>query len=135
MLPTMQNPTAESAELLLRNSCAAVVVIRGNDGAIRGFDGLRRKAFLDGGRIPHAARHRSAPDGQGDVTHTHIAWHVDKYLRCYVPSPCLIGQQLFVAERFSAAERFLPVCECSRQFRYPCGLLAGQVPGFRWIGC
>src|SRR5262249_50285588 len=37
------------------------------------------------------------PDGAGDVTATHVAWHV-KNASCYVPSPAVIGDYLFVAE-------------------------------------
>ncbi|MCA9061240.1 MAG: PQQ-binding-like beta-propeller repeat protein [Planctomycetaceae bacterium] len=36
-------------------------------------------------------------DGSGDVTDTHVAWHSEK-AKCYVPSPVLVGQQLFVAD-------------------------------------
>lgn len=46
------------------------------------------------------------PDGIGDVTKTHVAWHVDKYVRCYVPSPVLIGNQLFVADDRGTASCF-----------------------------
>jgi outer membrane protein assembly factor BamB len=46
------------------------------------------------------------PDGLGDVTDTHVAWHVDKYVRCYVPSPVLVGQQLFVADDRGTASSF-----------------------------
>ncbi|MCA9063102.1 MAG: PQQ-binding-like beta-propeller repeat protein, partial [Planctomycetaceae bacterium] len=37
------------------------------------------------------------PDGSGDVTTTHVAWHSEK-AKCYVPSPVLVGQRLFVAD-------------------------------------
>lgn len=37
------------------------------------------------------------PDGQGDVTATHVAWHSTE-AKCYVPSPVLVDQYLFVAD-------------------------------------
>lgn len=37
------------------------------------------------------------PDGSGDVTNTHVTWHV-KNLSCYVPSPVLVGDRLYVAD-------------------------------------
>lgn len=46
------------------------------------------------------------PDGIGDVTESHIAWHVDKYVRCYVPSPVLVGNHLFVADDRGTASCF-----------------------------
>jgi outer membrane protein assembly factor BamB len=45
-------------------------------------------------------------DGIGDVTGSHIAWHVDKYVRCYVPSPVLVGNHLFVADDRGTASCF-----------------------------
>lgn len=45
-------------------------------------------------------------DGVGDVTTTHIAWHVDQYVRCYVPSPVLVGDRLFVADDRGTANCF-----------------------------
>ncbi|TVQ00669.1 MAG: serine/threonine protein kinase [Planctomycetaceae bacterium] len=44
--------------------------------------------------------------GEGDVTATHIDWHVDQYVRCYVPSPVLIDQWLFVADDRGTANCF-----------------------------
>lgn len=37
------------------------------------------------------------PDGTGDVTDTHVAWHSTE-VKCYVPSPVVVGKQLFVAD-------------------------------------
>ncbi len=37
------------------------------------------------------------PDGKGDVTDTHIAWHTRK-AACYVPSPVLVKNNLFVVD-------------------------------------
>jgi hypothetical protein len=46
------------------------------------------------------------PKGQGDVTQSHVAWHVDQYVRCYVPSPIVIGKQLLVADDRGTASAF-----------------------------
>ncbi len=46
------------------------------------------------------------PDGRGDVTESHIDWHVDQYVRCYVPSPVLIDHWLFVADDRGTANCF-----------------------------
>jgi len=45
-------------------------------------------------------------DGAGDVTASHVQWHVDKYVKCYVPSPVLVGQKLFVADDRGTANCF-----------------------------
>jgi outer membrane protein assembly factor BamB len=37
------------------------------------------------------------PDGKGNVTDTHVVWHV-KNARCYVPSPVVIGGYLMIAD-------------------------------------
>lgn len=37
------------------------------------------------------------PRGKGDVTETHVRWH-SKEVRCYVPSPVVIGDYLIVAD-------------------------------------
>ena len=37
------------------------------------------------------------PDGQGNITDTHVAWHVET-ARCYVPSPVVIGDYLYIAD-------------------------------------
>jgi len=37
------------------------------------------------------------PDGEGDVTKSHVAWNVTD-AKCYVPSPVLVGDRLFVAD-------------------------------------
>jgi len=40
------------------------------------------------------------------VTKSHVAWHVDQYVRSYVPSPVLIGNRLFVADDRGTANCF-----------------------------
>lgn len=45
------------------------------------------------------------PDGMGDVTKTHVAWHVTN-LSCYVPSPVVVGQYLIVADDRGTANCF-----------------------------
>lgn len=37
------------------------------------------------------------PDGQGDVTDTHVAWHAQN-AKCYVPSPVVVDGYLIVAD-------------------------------------
>ena len=37
------------------------------------------------------------PDGRGDVTDTHVAWHATG-ARCYVPSPIVVGNYLLVPD-------------------------------------
>lgn len=37
------------------------------------------------------------PDGEGDVTETHVVWHVTD-ARCYVPSPVVLNGYLFVSD-------------------------------------
>jgi len=38
------------------------------------------------------------PDGNGDVTGTHVVWHETNKVGCYVPSPVLAGDYLLVAD-------------------------------------
>lgn len=45
------------------------------------------------------------PDGLGDVTNTHVEWHA-KNVACYVPSPVVIGNSLFVADDRGTANCF-----------------------------
>jgi outer membrane protein assembly factor BamB len=45
------------------------------------------------------------PDGTGDVTDTHVAWHITT-AKCYVPSPVVIGRHLFVADDRGTANSF-----------------------------
>ena len=45
------------------------------------------------------------PDGSGDVTDTHVAWHA-KNAKCYVPSPVVIGDYLLVADDRGTANCF-----------------------------
>ena len=45
------------------------------------------------------------PDGRGDVSDTHVRWHV-KNVRCYVPSPVVEGKYLLVADDRGTANCF-----------------------------
>jgi outer membrane protein assembly factor BamB len=45
------------------------------------------------------------PDGTGNVTDSHVAWHVTN-ARCYVPSPVLVDGHLFVADDRGTANCF-----------------------------
>jgi outer membrane protein assembly factor BamB len=45
------------------------------------------------------------PNGSGDVSETHVAWH-SKEAKCYVPSPVLVGDYLFVADDRGTANCF-----------------------------
>lgn len=45
------------------------------------------------------------PDGEGNVTDTHVAWHVTN-VRCYVPSPSVIDGYLVVADDRGTANCF-----------------------------
>jgi len=45
------------------------------------------------------------PDGTGDVSETHVSWH-SKQAACYVPSPVVVGQYLFVADDRGTANCF-----------------------------
>lgn len=58
------------------------------------FDG--DKFYLSAGFPDHYVM-AIRPDGEGNVTDTHVAWSVTE-AKCYVPSPVLVGQQLFVAD-------------------------------------
>jgi outer membrane protein assembly factor BamB len=58
------------------------------------FDG--EKFFLSAGFPDHFVM-AIRPDGTGDVTKTHVAWNITE-AKCYVPSPVLVGNQLFVAD-------------------------------------
>jgi outer membrane protein assembly factor BamB len=44
-------------------------------------------------------------DGRGDVTETHVDWHVNT-ARCYVPSPVVLGPYLLVADDRGTANCF-----------------------------
>lgn len=46
------------------------------------------------------------PDGQGNVTDTHIVWHATN-AKCYVPSPVFVGDYLLVADDRGTANCFL----------------------------
>jgi outer membrane protein assembly factor BamB len=45
------------------------------------------------------------PDGRGNVTGTHVAWHVTN-AKCYVPSPIVVGDFLLVADDRGTANCF-----------------------------
>lgn len=45
------------------------------------------------------------PDGSGDVTETHVAWHVTN-VACYVPSPVVVGPYVLVADDRGTANCF-----------------------------
>jgi outer membrane protein assembly factor BamB len=45
------------------------------------------------------------PDGRGDVTDTHVAWHSTE-ARCYVPSPVVVAGYLLVADDRGTANCF-----------------------------
>lgn len=45
------------------------------------------------------------PDGDGDVSQTHVAWHVTN-AACYVPSPVVVGNFLVVADDRGTANCF-----------------------------
>ena len=45
------------------------------------------------------------PDGQGDVTDSHVAWHTQE-VKCYVPSPVLVDKYLIVADDRGTANCF-----------------------------
>jgi outer membrane protein assembly factor BamB len=46
------------------------------------------------------------PDGQGNVTDTHVAWH-ETNAKCYVPSPVVVGDYLIVADDRGTANCFV----------------------------
>jgi hypothetical protein len=58
------------------------------------FDG--EKFYLTAGYPDHFVM-AIRPDGQGDVTETHVAWSSTE-AKCYVPSPVLAKGQLFVVD-------------------------------------
>ncbi|MDA0806680.1 MAG: PQQ-binding-like beta-propeller repeat protein [Planctomycetota bacterium] len=45
------------------------------------------------------------PDGQGDVTDSHVSWHTQE-VKCYVPSPVLVDKYLIVADDRGTANCF-----------------------------
>ena len=45
------------------------------------------------------------PGGSGDVTESHVAWH-SRQVRCYVPSPVVLGDYLLVADDRGTANCF-----------------------------
>ncbi len=58
------------------------------------FDG--EKFYLSAGFPDHYVM-AIRPDGQGDVTKSHVAWNITD-AKCYVPSPVLVNDKLFVAD-------------------------------------
>jgi outer membrane protein assembly factor BamB len=46
------------------------------------------------------------PEGNGDVTDTHVVWHETNKVGCYVPSPVLVGDYLLVADDNGTANCF-----------------------------
>lgn len=46
------------------------------------------------------------PEGNGDVTETHVVWHETEKVGCYVPSPVLTGDYLLVADDNGTANCF-----------------------------
>jgi outer membrane protein assembly factor BamB len=45
------------------------------------------------------------PDGEGDVTNSHVTWHQTN-VRCYVPSPVVVDGYLIVADDRGTANCF-----------------------------
>lgn len=58
------------------------------------FDGQR---FFMAAGFPTYHVMAIRPDGAGDVTNTHVAWH-ETNAKCYVPSPVVVGNYLIVAD-------------------------------------
>ena len=46
-----------------------------------------------------------SPDGNGDVTDSHVQWHI-RNARCYVPSPVVLRKYLFIADDRGTANCF-----------------------------
>ena len=67
------------------------------------FDGER--FFMAAGYPTHHVM-AIRPDGDGDVTKSHVAWHHTDQVRCYVPSPVLCAGKLFVADDRGTANCF-----------------------------
>lgn len=67
------------------------------------FDGER---FILAAGFPTHHVMAIRPDGAGDVTDTHVAWHVTN-AKCYVPSPVLTGDYLIVADDRGTANCFI----------------------------
>ncbi|HTI50340.1 MAG TPA: PQQ-binding-like beta-propeller repeat protein [Planctomycetaceae bacterium] len=66
------------------------------------YDG--RQFYMVAGFPTHHAM-AIRPDGMGDVTKTHVAWHVTN-VSCYVPSPVVVGEYLVVADDRGTANCF-----------------------------
>lgn len=66
------------------------------------FDGER---FILAGGYPDYHVMAVKPDGTGDVSGSHVAWHSTE-ARCYVPSPVLVGGRLVVANDEGIAHCF-----------------------------
>ena len=66
------------------------------------FDGER---FILAAGFPTYHVMAIRPDGTGNVTKSHIAWHAEN-ARCYVPSPVLAGKYVLVADDRGTANCF-----------------------------
>ena len=66
------------------------------------FDG---RHFYAAGGYPTYHVMAIRPDGQGDVTDTHVAWHSTN-AHCYVPSPIVVDDYLLVADDLGTANCF-----------------------------
>ena len=66
------------------------------------FDGER---FILAAGFPTYHVMAIRPDGTGNVTKTHIAWHAEN-AKCYVPSPVLAGKYVLVADDRGTANCF-----------------------------
>jgi outer membrane protein assembly factor BamB len=66
------------------------------------YDG--RHVFLAAGYPTHHVM-AVRPDGSGNVTDTHVTWHVTN-ARCYVPSPIILGRYLLVPDDRGTANCF-----------------------------
>lgn len=67
------------------------------------FDGQR---FMLAAGFPTHHVMAIDPSGSGSPNESQVAWHVDKYVKCYVPSPVLVGNRLFVADDRGTASCF-----------------------------
>ena len=66
------------------------------------FDG--EKFYMSAGFPTHHVMGIRA-DGRGDVTDSHVVWH-STVAKCYVPSPVVVGDKLFVADDRGIANCF-----------------------------
>ncbi|MDF1845188.1 MAG: PQQ-binding-like beta-propeller repeat protein [Rubripirellula sp.] len=66
------------------------------------YDGTN---FFAAGGFPTHHVMAIRPGGRGNVTDTHVSWH-ETNVRCYVPSPVLVGNHLLVADDRGTANCF-----------------------------